>query len=598
MPKQDKYTNWQQINWKDVTGKVAMLQDKIVKAAQVENMNLVFKLQRQLINCFEGRALAIRNVVSNDGGKTAGVDSITWDTPDDRFQAIAYLKEIVMKPKGYKSMPLKRIMIPKTNSDELRPLGIPTMNDRAVQAVYHLAVDPVVETISDLNSYGFRKGRSQHDAITQLRNGLDKIHSPQYILEADIAKCFDKINHEFLLEKTPICDKQVLKEWLKSGYIFEGRYHKTTEGTPQGGIISPMLCNVALNGMEPMIREKYPTNKYVKTGTPKVYVIRYADDLVVTGRNTEILMEVKNLISNFLRERGLEFKDSKTRIIDISIGFDFLGFFFIRKPFNHKLNNRTITNQKTVLLIQPSKKAIDKFKAKIKQVITSNKELAAIIRDGNPIIRGWSNYFRTSYHSQAVFISLGHYIWRLMMQWVHHKHPIGSIRELVKKYLAKSGNSKWTWGYLDPASASRFALSKKGSKSPASCSATINKSKEIDNYVTLKNLTEVATYRHPLLKLDKNPYLLENKEYFDKRMIQKTEAKFRSEIYKKYKHVCVNCEISLHNGEFIELHHLIPIKEGGKYTLNNIVPLHRICHQSITHSKTNNEKLINKLNNK
>jgi RNA-directed DNA polymerase len=305
MPRENKYTNWQQINWKDVMVKVAMLQDKIVKATRAKNMNLVFKLQRQLINCIEGRALAVRNVVSNNGGGTAGIDNITWETPADRFQAIAWLKEVVSNPKGYKSMPLRRIMIPKMNSDELRPLGIPTMKDRAVQAVYHLAVDPVVETNSDLGSFGFRKGRSQHDAITQLRNGLDKIHSPKYILEADIAKCFDKISHEFLLKNTPICDKHVLNEWLKSGYFFEGRYHTTTEGTPQGGIISPMLCNVALNGLEPLIRSKYPTNKFVKTGTPKVYVIRYADDIVVTGRNPEILLEVKTLISHFLKERSL-----------------------------------------------------------------------------------------------------------------------------------------------------------------------------------------------------------------------------------------------------------------------------------------------------
>lgn len=175
---------------------------------------------------------------------------------------------ITKNPNQYKSKPLKRVMIPKSNSTELRPLGIPTLMDRAVQAVYHLGVDPAVEAKSDPNSFGFRKGRSQHDAIAYIRSRLNKTVSPEWILETDIAKCFDKINHDFLLKKTPICHKQVLKEWLKSGYVFEGRYTNTDEGTPQGGIISPTLCNVALNGIETVIMKRYPYSQatFIKIG--------------------------------------------------------------------------------------------------------------------------------------------------------------------------------------------------------------------------------------------------------------------------------------------------------------------------------------------
>lgn len=418
----NKLNNWQQINWKEENNKVAMLQDKIVKATQAKNMSLVFKLQRQLINCFEGRALAIRNVVMNEGSKTSGIDNIIWGNPEDKFKAIENILTITQNPSEYKASPLKRVMIPKINSVELRPLGIPTVFDRAIQAVYYLAVDPVVETMSDKNSYGFRKGRSQHDAIAYLRTNLDKIYSPKYILEADIAKCFEKIDHQFLIQHTPICDKHILKEWLTSGYIYKNKYFKTIAGTPQGGIISPMLCNVALNGMEKMIREIYPLNTYVSTGKPKVYFARYADDLVVTGNTPIILEKVRDLIELFLKTRTLKLKDSKTRITTIEKGFVFLGFLFIRKPYKNRLNNTTVTGQKTVLLIMPSKPAIQNFKMKIREILISTSILPLVIKNANPIIRGWTNYFIISYHSQEVFISLGHYIWGLLMKWVHRKH--------------------------------------------------------------------------------------------------------------------------------------------------------------------------------
>jgi RNA-directed DNA polymerase len=203
---------WNELEWKDIILKVKAHQDKIVRATMAGDMKGVYNLQRELITSFEGRAVAVRGVVTNTGGKTPGVDQVTWKNPAERFEAIKELGRIVNNPHGYKASPLKRIMIPKPNSTEERPLSIPTLRDRTVQAVYKLAVDPVVETRSDLNSYGFRKGRSQHDAIAFMRTYLDKTHSPRHILEADIAKCFDKIDHEFLMKNTPICDKSVLRE--------------------------------------------------------------------------------------------------------------------------------------------------------------------------------------------------------------------------------------------------------------------------------------------------------------------------------------------------------------------------------------------------
>lgn len=557
----NKNSNWHNIPWKEYNKKVQDLQNKIVKAKLENNMKLVYQLQNQLVNSLEGRAIAIRNVVTSSGAKTSGVDKITWTTPEQRMKAIELLGNITKNPNTYKSSPLKRIMISKANSTELRPLGIPTMLDRAVQAVYLLAVDPVVETNSDKNSFGFRKFRSQHDAIAYIRSILDKKVSPNYILEADISKCFDKINHKFLLQNTPICHKHVLNQWLSSGYIFENKLFNTTEGTPQGGIISPLLCNVALNGMEKLIRNAFPAWKVADGSRPKVNIFRFADDLIVTGTNEQTLIQIRQIIEEFLKIRGLELKDSKTRIVTTSTGFNFLGFNISRKPFNPRLNKKTY--QKTVLIIKPSDKAIESIKLKIKEIILKNNELPVIIKEINPLLRGWGNYFGVSYHSQATFISVGHFVWTLMLKWVTKKHPNISTMKAVSKYIVKgktTSNHKWVWGIT-------------------------KMNTEEMNRLTIFNISETVIKIHKLLKLDLNPYLLENKSYFQKRIISRNSAKFRVAIYKKYNHLCPICGESLHNGEKVELHHIKPVKEGGEYSMSNIQPLHQICHISITHNK-------------
>jgi RNA-directed DNA polymerase len=252
-----KTTNWQSIDWKRTYSEIETLQEKIVNATLKKNYEKVYLLQRQIVLSFAGRALAVRKVVTNSGSKTAGIDEVKWNGPKDYWKAINDLKVIVLNPKEYKAKPVLRIHIPKGNTGETRPLGIPTLIDRTVQAVYHLAIDPVVETISDKNSYGFRKYRSTHDAIISIRSLMDKRIHPHWILEVDLLKCFDKINHEFLMKHTPICDKSVLLQWLKSGVIEDYKFLITTEGVPQGGIISPVLCNVALNGIENEVKKAW-----------------------------------------------------------------------------------------------------------------------------------------------------------------------------------------------------------------------------------------------------------------------------------------------------------------------------------------------------
>ena len=546
--------NWHNIPWKKHYSEVSQIQESIVMAYKNKDYKLVYQLQRKLVVSYASRTLAIRRVVTNSGSKTSGIDKQFWDSPNKRTKAIEQLRDIIHNPKEYKAQPLRRVWIPKENTTELRPLGIPTLLDRSVQAVYQMAVDPIVEQQSDPNSYGFRIYRSQKDAVARIRSILDKKTSPEWILDADVAKCFDKISHNFLLNNTIICDKIVLEEWLKCGIIEAGVYKDTNMGTPQGGIISPMLCNIALNGLEEAAIKAAPLPRRGQRN--KIHLTRYADDFVCTSASKSMLeTDVKEGISQFLAERGLEFKTSKTRIVNIKDGFDFLGFTFQRKPWNYKFNNAKESQQGNVLIIKPKKSKIQQLKDNVKKAITSNKPIAAIIRDGNPILRGWSEYYNISYHSLPIYWSLGHYVWGKikMWKWARNKHPRRNAKWIFDKYVMTGGDRKWIFG--KSLKESLFDISK----------------------VTHHGIFQI---RQGL-----NPYLKENKEYYEERRQERTQARFRAAIYRKFKHICAYCEQSLYNGEPIELHHIIPQKEQGKWTMENIQPLHRICHQSTTYTK-------------
>nr|YP_010716003.1 hypothetical protein P2Y88_mgp07 [Paraisaria gracilioides]WDE74401.1 hypothetical protein [Paraisaria gracilioides] len=553
---------WHSINWKKVEAVVKELQEKIVIATLKENIKEVYSLQWKLLNSFEAKALAIRKVITNKGGKTAGTDGKTWKSPQDYWNAIQTLTEIVRKPAEYHAQPLRRVWIPKAKSKELRPLGIPTMIDRAVQAIYHLGVDPVVEVNSDPSSFGFRKYRSTQDAITAIRSLLDKKNHPQWILEADISKCFDRISHEFLLKHTPICHKMVLKQWLKSGVMDQLNYIDTKEGTPQGGIISPTLCNIALNGIEKDIKNANPLKQGI---SPGVHVIRYADDMIITGKSQEIVLRNKEILSEFLKERGLQLNENKTLVTHIKTGFDFLGFNIRRMKWNPRMNS--VSDQDTVLIIKPSTKGIRKLKDTVNKIIVMNKPIRKIISELNPVLRGWGEHKRISYHTQEVFITIDHWIYQKMKKWSYwHK---GSLRKTVFKYMIQTNTRKWNWG---------VSLREK-----------------------LINLGEIPIIIMRPLKLDKNPYLRENLEYYEKRRAKLIEAKFRQLVYKLFKQKCPICNESLHNEEQVELHHINPRKSGGKYSLENIVPLHELCHKQVTHGNPSLERFritIPKIDNK
>jgi RNA-directed DNA polymerase len=268
-----KTTDWYAINWIAVNRNVSRLQARIVKATQQKKWGKVQSLQRLLTHSFSGKALAVKRVTENQGKDTPGVDQITWNTPQDKIDAVYSLKQ-----RGYQPLPLRRIYIPKKNGKK-RPLGIPVMKDRAMQALYLLALAPVAETTADTHSYGFRPQRSTADAIEQCFLVLGRQSAPQWILEGDIKGCFDKISHEWLLTHIPV-ERGILRKWLKAGFMDKRLLYPTEEGTPQGGIISPVLANMALDGLQRLLKERFPSG---------VSFCRYADDFIVTGRSRDLL---------------------------------------------------------------------------------------------------------------------------------------------------------------------------------------------------------------------------------------------------------------------------------------------------------------------
>nr|YP_006072996.1 hypothetical protein NIHY_p01 [Nitella hyalina]AEH42861.1 hypothetical protein NhyaMp01 [Nitella hyalina] len=422
-------------------------------------------------------------------------------------------------------------MIPKPDSSEKGPLGIPTMLDRAVQAVYHMAIDPVVECQSDPNSYGFRKYRSTHDAITRLRTLLDKDNSPQWMLDADVAKCFDQISHAFLITRTPICDKDVLESWLKSGVMNGVELAPTEVGTPQGGIISPLLCNIALNGLEHAVKTSVGRSDYQKKlgSRPKVHTTRYADDFIITGVNEGLLTrQVRPAVEKFLDERNLKLKEAKTRIIHIEEGVDFLGFNLRRHPYRPELNkapsrlDKDNQKGKTVLIIRPSKNNVERLVGKIRKIIVPARPIEYIIRDLNPILRGWAEYFRISYHSVEVMGKLGHYIWTKMWIWARKRHSKKNAEWIYKRYVNASTDRKWRFGASPEAS--------------------------------IYDLSTVTHWKLTPMKQDINPYTEEGELYYEARRKDMGAAKFRSAVYRKYKYRCPECGDTLHGEEPVELH--------------------------------------------
>lgn len=421
-------TCWEAIDWQKALAYVKKLQVRIVKAQKEGHYSKVKSLQWLLTHSFYAKALAVKRVTSNQGKRTSGVDHELWLTPQAKFNAISKLNR-----RGYHPQPLRRHYIRKKNG-KMRPLGIPTMTDRAMQTLYKFSLEPIAETYADPNSYGFRIGRSTHDAIEQCFTDLNKGKSPEWILEGDIKGCFDHISHQWLLENVPM-DTQILEKWLKCGFVETGKLFPTDEGTPQGGTISPTLMNMTLDGLERLLQERLPTRQKVngRTHFNKLNFVRYADDFIITGESPEFLRDkVLPIVKEFLTERGLQLSEEKTVITHIEDGFDFLG--------------KNIRKYNGKLLIKPSKTSVKSFLAKVRSIIKGNKSTKqeTLIRKLNPVIRDWVNNQRYVVSSK-VFSRVDYEIYKCLWQWAKRRHKKKSHKWIAQKYWHHIGSRQWTF---------------------------------------------------------------------------------------------------------------------------------------------------------
>lgn len=421
-------TCWEAIDWQKALAYVKKLQVRIVKAQKEGHYSKVKSLQWLLTHSFYAKALAVKRVTSNQGKRTSGVDHELWLTPQAKFNAISKLNR-----RGYRPQPLRRHYIPKKNG-KMRPLGIPTMTDRAMQTLYKFSLEPIAETYADPNSYGFRIGRSTHDAIEQCFTDLNKGKSPEWILEGDIKGCFDHISHEWLLENIPM-DTQILEKWLKCGYVETRKLFPTDEGAPQGGTISPTLMNMTLDGLERLLQERLPTRQKVngRTHFNKLNFVRYADDFIITGESPEFLRDkVLPIVKEFLTERGLQLSEEKTVITHIEDGFDFLG--------------KNIRKYNGKLLIKPSKTSVKSFLEKVRSIIKGNKSTKqeTLIRKLNPVIRSWVNNQRYVVSSK-VFSRVDYEIYKCLWQWAKRRHKKKSHKWIAQKYWHHIGSRQWTF---------------------------------------------------------------------------------------------------------------------------------------------------------
>lgn len=535
-------TDWNTINWRKANRIVRNLRQRIFKASQKNDWKRVRSLQKLIMKSYSNTLIAVRRVTQiNRGKNTPGIDKLLVRTPEAR----GYLVDILRKFIPWKPLPSKRIYIPKSNGKK-RPLGIPSIIDRCLQATVKNALEPFWEEKFEGCSYGFRPGRSTHDAIQKIFNTARPSGNKKWILEADIKGCFNEIDHGFLMGQIGnFPARKLIKEWLKSGFMKDGIFHPTEAGTPQGGIISPLLANIALHGMEEWVGVKQPIGNSVRT--PRI-LVRYADDFVVFCQSKDDAEKAKKEVEEFLKYRGLILSEDKTRVTHIQEGFDFLGF---------NIRQYKVQNSKSgyKLLIKPSKSNISKFKNQIRDIFKSclGKQVVLLIAEINPIIRGWCNYYRHVVSSE-IFNKLDRFIYHRCYRFARRTHPHKSHGWLREKY--------WGISPLYPQSSFSFMDKTNGN--------------------TMLKMNSFNIKRHVMVKGKSSPDDPELREYWEKRN-KAGKVKYPSylKVANNQKHKCPICRESLYNGESLHIHHRIPKAQGGKDTYGNLVLLHFYCHQQV-----------------
>lgn len=523
---------WKSIDWKKAEAEVSRLQARIAKATQEKKWNTVKRLQYLLSHSYYAKALAVRKVTTNKGKHTPGIDKELWNTP-----AVKMRNVLILTDKGYKAKPLRRVLVEKPGKKKKRPLGIPCMYDRAMQALYALALDPVSETTADEKSFGFRRGRSAQDACEYIFTALSRRTSPEWVLEGDIKGCFDHISHDWLIDHIPM-DKSVLKQFLKAGFVFQNELFPTDEGTPQGGVISTILANMALDGMQKVLSDRFHTNRLGKIdlrfkNAHKVNLVRYADDFIVTAATKEIAEEAKEIIRGFLCTRGLELSEEKTLITHVDDGFDMLGWTFRR--FKEKL------------IVKPSKKSVKALNASLHNTVLERGKAwrqEDLIRVLNRQLRGWANYHQ-SVCAKDAFSRTDHILYEMLWCWAKRRHPKKNRKWITANYWYSKGLRNWVF-------------------------STKN--------AELIRLGEVPIIHHTKVRMSANPYL--DSEYFIQRKIQngmkRLSGRFKK-IWRNQNGCCYHCGQPMEISDEREIFYKIPKSMGGKDDVPNMAYVHKYC---------------------
>lgn len=556
-------SNWADIEWQVIKRRVRNLRQRIYRATQNEQWNLVRSLMKLMLRSYSNLLLSVRRVTQeNQGKKTAGIDGQTALTPASRVTLVHKMQDYHL----WQAHPVKRIYIPKSIGKS-RPLGIPRIVDRIAQAVVKNALEPSWEARFESHSYGFRPGRSAQDAIQQCWLRLKRDSPDCWVLDADIRGAFDRISHDYLLNKIGLVSgRELIKQWLKAGYVEAEIFHPTTSGTCQGGVISPLLANIALDGLESLLSQYKRSIPYtLKTGKEKGRVkyrkplqygfIRYADDFIVTASTQAEIEAIIPILTEWLAIRGLELHPDKTTIVPVKDGFNFLGF-------NIRLFDKGCfpvpQKQKVLAFVQS-------IRDWLKQHPCTSPE--SVIQHLNPILRGWGNYYRHGV-SARVFQFVDSQVWLAIWRWCLRRHLNKSKAWVARKYFRILNNRAWTF-------------------------ATTTLTRKREQTISLYRLSSLPIQRHVKVKGNASPDDPQLAQYWHDRQSKYGKSYWNkgSKLYQVAENQgwkCPICRESLFNGENLHTHHVVAVKDGGTDRAENLIHLHYVCHQHLHTGKRSN----------
>ena len=529
MMKVDDMTNeeltrlWEEVDWYATQQTLLQMQQKLSKAAYAKDGDRIAALQKRIVRSDAAKLLAVRHVAETSSGP--GIDGVKWTTSADKQRA-----SMSLTSKDYKAQPCRHIVIQSKNSTKERHVSIPTMYDRAMQVLYAYSLDPVAEATAERKSFAFRKGRSLQDVHAYLMSCLNSTPMPKFVLIADVQSCYHSISHDWLLENIPM-DKYVLREFLKSGYIFAGSLFPTEQGISLGANISPILGNMTLDGLQKFLFDSFYGDGPVNYGNGNL--IRFADDIIVTADDRASAERFREIIADFLRPRGLCLSSTKTHICDLHEGFDFLS--------------RHYSNKNGIVYATPSETAVSRFEGKIKLLIEEHKgSQQSLIEALNRKLIGFASYHRST-EAELAFRHIDVTVNALLLDLCKRKHPQTSREKLIGKYWYRLKNDVFV-----------YALPNK-----AECQVV--------------RLSDVCLTTHKKVKTNANPYL--ETEYFaersEEREISNMSGKYKA-IWKRQSGKCYYCGLPI----LPDQSKTIVAKDiTKKKTVDNMVYVHSICQE-------------------